>query len=172
MLQLDSPGTVSYLRAFLFKTAANIAIDRLRFRKVEVRRAEGHLLDGFAASPSTEQYISDAEELRLTTAYIEELPLQYREALLLSRFEPLSTSEIAERMGISERTVQYYIVESLVYIRARLERAARPKPPRIEVPGYSPIGLLTSTLSTFQLARNSVVNGSLAKPQGPLIRNV
>lgn len=132
MLQLDSPGTISYLRAFLFKTAANIAIDRLRSRKAEVRRAESRLLDGFATSLPTEQYISDAEELRLTTAYIEELPPQYREALLLSRFEPLSTSEIAARMGISERTVQHYIVESLVYVRARLERAARPKQPRAE----------------------------------------
>lgn len=132
MLQLDSPGTISYLRAFLFKTAANIAIDRLRSRKAEVRRTESCLLDGFVTSLPTEQYIADAEELRLTAAYIEELPPQYREALLLSRFEPLSTSEIAARMGISERTVQHYIVESLVYIRARLERAARPKQPRAE----------------------------------------
>src|SRR5580700_507376 len=30
LLSLDQPGAVSYLRAFLFKTAANIAIDRRR----------------------------------------------------------------------------------------------------------------------------------------------
>ena len=30
LLSLDQPGAVSYLRAFLFKTAANIAIDRGR----------------------------------------------------------------------------------------------------------------------------------------------
>lgn len=132
MLQLHSPGTVSYLRAFLFKTAANIAIDRLRSQKAEIRRAARGFLDGLATSLPAEQYISDAEELRLTTAYMEELPPQHREALLLSRFEPLSTPEIAKRMGVSERTVQHYIVESLVYIRARLERAARPKPPRAE----------------------------------------
>ena len=78
------------------------------------------------------KYICDSEELRLTTAYIEELPPQYREALMLSRFEPLSTSEIAKKMGVSERTVQHYIVESLVYIRARLARGARPKRPRVE----------------------------------------
>lgn len=130
MLQLDSPGTVSYLRAFLFTTAARIAIDRLRFRRAEVRRAERRLMDGFAVSLPAEQYISDEEELRLTTAYIEELPPKYREALLLSRLEPLSTAEIATRMGISERTVQHYIVEALVYIRARLDRATRPRPAR------------------------------------------
>ena len=125
MLQLDAPGTICNLRAFLFKTAANIAIDRLRFRKAEVRRVEGSLLGGPATSPPTEQHIADEEELRLTIAYIEELPSQYREVLLMSRFEPLSTKKIAATMGISERTVQHYIVESLIYIRARLERATR-----------------------------------------------
>lgn len=131
MLQLHSLGTVSYLRAFLFKTAANIAIDRLRSRKAQSRRAENPCPD-LATSVSTEQWVSDREELNLTTAYIKELPPQYREALLLSRFEPLSTSEIAKRMCISERTVQHYIVESLVYIRARLDRGARPKPSRVK----------------------------------------
>lgn len=130
MLQLHSLGTVSYLRAFLFKTAANIAIDRLRFQKAQSRRTENQFFD-MAAEASAEQWASDDEELNLTTAYIEELPPQYREVLLLSRFEPLSTSDIAKRMGISERTVQHYIVESLLYIRARLERGARPKSSRL-----------------------------------------
>jgi RNA polymerase sigma factor (sigma-70 family) len=129
MLQLVSPGTVSHLRAFLFKTAANIASDRLRYRKAALRRAERRLLSG---SLPTGQDICDAEELRLTAAYIDELPHLYREALLLGRFESLSTSEIAARMGISERTVRHYIAESLVYIHAQLERSARPKPRRAE----------------------------------------
>lgn len=127
MLQLHSPGTVSFLRAFLFKTAANIAIDRLRSRKAETRRIENPFFGGLAQALSTEQSICDAEQLRLTSAYIQELPAQHREALTLSRFETLSTPEIAQRMGVSERTVQHYIVESLLCIRARLDRAARPK---------------------------------------------
>jgi RNA polymerase sigma-70 factor (ECF subfamily) len=129
MLQLDSLGTVSYLRAFLFTTASRIAIDRLRLRQAEARRAERLLSDGLAMTLPVEQHVSDAEELRLTRTFIEELPPKYREALLLSRFEPLSTAAIAARMGVAERTVQHYIVESLVYIRARLDQATRPQPP-------------------------------------------
>src|SRR5262245_8726557 len=30
LLKLDQPGAVSFLRAFLFKTAANLAVDRIR----------------------------------------------------------------------------------------------------------------------------------------------
>src|SRR5690348_5364543 len=34
LLQLDQPQAVGFLRAFLFKTASNIAIDRLRRRRL------------------------------------------------------------------------------------------------------------------------------------------
>src|SRR6266566_4306305 len=37
LLSLDQPGAVSYLRAFLFKTAANLAVDRLRREDVHAR---------------------------------------------------------------------------------------------------------------------------------------
>src|SRR5688572_2123411 len=34
LLQLQHPGTVSFLRAYLFRIAANLAVDRIRQRKV------------------------------------------------------------------------------------------------------------------------------------------
>ena len=37
LLQLDRPGAVSFLRSYLFKTAANIAIDRARQRATHAR---------------------------------------------------------------------------------------------------------------------------------------
>src|ERR1700734_1997162 len=49
LLSLDQPGAVSYLRAFLFKTAANIAIDRRRrhqnYEKVAGRQLFGELTE-------------------------------------------------------------------------------------------------------------------------------
>src|SRR5450432_662785 len=43
LLSLDQPGAVSYLRAFLFKTAANIAIDRRRRNQIFDKAAGGQL---------------------------------------------------------------------------------------------------------------------------------
>jgi RNA polymerase sigma factor (sigma-70 family) len=40
LLQLHEPGTPSLLRAYLFKTATNLAIDRLRHRRVRQRAEE------------------------------------------------------------------------------------------------------------------------------------
>ena len=49
LLSLDQPGAVSHLRAFLFKTAANIAIDRCRrnqnFDKVAGRQLFSELTE-------------------------------------------------------------------------------------------------------------------------------
>src|SRR6202042_1479460 len=48
LLSLDQPGAVSYLRAFLFKTAANIAVDRLRRGILHTRVAALPLFHEFA----------------------------------------------------------------------------------------------------------------------------
>jgi len=40
LLQLQDPGTPSLLRAYLFKTATNLAIDRLRHRRVQHQAEE------------------------------------------------------------------------------------------------------------------------------------
>src|SRR5689334_22138496 len=40
LLSLDQPGAVSYLRSFLFRTAANIAIDRQRREEVHDRTTD------------------------------------------------------------------------------------------------------------------------------------
>jgi DNA-directed RNA polymerase specialized sigma24 family protein len=41
LLQIDRPGAVSFLRSYLFRTAENLAIDRLRQLREPHRRARG-----------------------------------------------------------------------------------------------------------------------------------
>src|ERR1051326_5478723 len=45
VLQLDQPGAVSFLRAYLYRTAANIAIDRIRHRQRAERLDESYDAD-------------------------------------------------------------------------------------------------------------------------------
>src|SRR5579859_6647978 len=52
LLSLDQPGAVSYLRSFLFKTAANIAIDRRR-RHLSYDKFAGQSLFGEFAENRT-----------------------------------------------------------------------------------------------------------------------
>lgn len=118
VLRLDAPEAVSYLRAFLFRTAANIAIDRLRSRNAETRAFD--LFESLNDEPSVERGAVASEELGLLARFIDELPPKCRQAFLLRRLHGLSAQEVAQRMGIPARTVRHYVVEAMVYCQGRL----------------------------------------------------
>src|SRR6267154_4784939 len=61
LLSLDEPGAVSYLRSFLFKTAANIAIDRRRRDAAHVRATELPLFHEFADVRTPERRVADEQ---------------------------------------------------------------------------------------------------------------
>jgi RNA polymerase sigma factor (sigma-70 family) len=125
LLSLDHREAVSYLRAFLFKTAANLATDRLRLRS---RR--GVLLIGrldcavFELSPERE--LEGEQTLTRLREAIDELPQKCREAFLLYRLEELRCEEIATRLGVQQRMVWRYIARALEYIRKRLGEEPQP----------------------------------------------
>jgi RNA polymerase sigma factor (sigma-70 family) len=130
LLGLSNRAAVSYLRAFLFKTAANLATDRLRER---TRR--GHLMDlanaelpVFELSP--ERQIDGEQALQRLHDAIAELPVKCREVFLLYRLEGLRAQEIAIRVGIQERMVWLYIARALEYLRGRVEGPTPPTSPR------------------------------------------
>ena len=61
LLSLDQPGAVSYLRAFLFKTAANIAIDRFQGKQAEYEQAR---TDAEAAEAAARKARKDLDAAR------------------------------------------------------------------------------------------------------------
>ena len=72
------------------------------------------------ADSLTEERI-DAESLReYINSLIEELPPSRREIFRLSRHEHLSYREIAERLSISEKTVETQVNRALRFLRDRL----------------------------------------------------
>ena len=52
---------------------------------------------------------------------VEELPENYRETFKLSRFGEMSNAAIAEQLGVSVKTVEYRITQSLKIIRVKLK---------------------------------------------------
>src|SRR5580704_6027662 len=64
LLSLDEPGAVSYLRAFLFKTAANIAIDRRRRHVHFDRVADQSLFGEFAENRTPERQVAAEQTLQ------------------------------------------------------------------------------------------------------------
>lgn len=121
LLQLDEPGAVSFLRAYLYRIAHNLATDRLR--KVAVRQA-AHADPFFAIADEEvgpDRRLAAREQLAIVAAAISELPDHVQTAFLLHRLEEVSTREIGNRLSVSERTAYNYVVKAMMHCRSRLE---------------------------------------------------
>lgn len=128
LLKLDQPGAVSFLRAFLFKTAANLAVDRIRHEQTTRRvKRETRFLDELITQPTPEQSASGQQELLLVERLIDELPPKCRRAFLLHKVYGLDFPDIAKQMGLGERMVRTYVVRAVLYCRAGLDVARADK---------------------------------------------
>lgn len=121
LLSLHEPGAVSYLRAFLYKTAANLATDRLRREDVHERATELPLFREFADMLSPERHVAGAQEIQRLERLLDELPPKCRRAFVLSRFYGMDFPSVAREMGLKERMVRTYVVRALLYCRTRFD---------------------------------------------------
>jgi RNA polymerase sigma factor (sigma-70 family) len=129
LLQLHEPGTPGLLRAYLFKTATNLAIDRLRHRSVRYRSEEQPEL--FEDLNPTRGDLGDPAEQLLAREqadqllrFLQELPIKCQQVMNLHRFEGVSQREVAMHLGISERMVRRYVTYAMVYCHLRLDGMA------------------------------------------------
>jgi len=121
LLSLDQPGAVSYLRAFLFKTAANIAIDRRRRHQNFDKFAGRQLFTELAENRTPERQLSGEQTLRHLGALIEGMPPKCRESFVMNQIHGLDAATIAGRLGISDSMVRKYVVRALLLCRAHID---------------------------------------------------
>ncbi len=123
LLELERTGAVSFLRAYLFRIALNLAIDRIRSRNQRQRIDSVKLqpIEDLIGQAVVDQHVLAEDEVRVFRASLRELEEPYGQAFLLSRVDGLSTREIAHRLGKSERMVRRYVVHAMLYCRHRLD---------------------------------------------------
>jgi RNA polymerase sigma factor (sigma-70 family) len=126
VLQLHEPGAPGLLRAYLFKTAANLAVDRLRHRRVRQRSEDQAQL--FEELNTTRGEVDDPAEQLLAREqadqllrFLQELPIKCQQVMSLHRFEGISQRDVAVRLRISERMVRRYVTYAMVFCHLRLE---------------------------------------------------
>ena len=126
LLNLDQPDTISYVRAFLFRIAANLATDRLKQRHRRSQLRNLLFFDTGEVGSTPEKGLSAKEELQIVRNAIEELPAKCKTAFLLHKIHDLSVMETADQMNLSIRMVRLYIARALAHCRERLDNAASP----------------------------------------------
>lgn len=112
-------------RAFIFRVASNLAIDRIRQDRYRAGlHSDDVPLDDFCdplASPE-KRYLGE-EAIEQLGKSLEALPSNARLALLLNRLEGLTHAQIAKRLGVSESMVGKYIVQAMRHCRDWLRRS-------------------------------------------------
>lgn len=124
LLQKDDLAQVESADRYLFVTAANLARDYFRYQKVRV----AHPVAGFAEQLhrmddfDPERILGGRQELDILMAALNEMPERMRNIFILARLENLPRTEIAQRLGISKRTVEAQITLATACLAERRRR--------------------------------------------------
>lgn len=115
------------LRAWLFRTVRNLALNLRRDTATRERLLDDPLVTDTAAVPrpttAADLTVEGRELQAKVAALLQELPARQREALMLSRVEGLSHADVAAAMGCAPRTVNNHLVAALGTLRRRLADA-------------------------------------------------
>lgn len=130
-LRLQRMGPISPVKnpyAFLLRMAANLAVDQARSRSRVTPRSEADaLLEAVDPGPSPEQVAETSADMERMIRTIERLPPRRREVLILVRWEGLPQQAVADRLGVSLRTVEYELKRAQDRISACMGAAERRK---------------------------------------------
>jgi RNA polymerase sigma-70 factor (ECF subfamily) len=126
----QATGPITNGRAYLFRMANNLVLDRARGRRRSMRRervwleAEGAAaqLPEDRADPGepADEIISRQQEAQVLRDAIADLPEGARRALRLYRFDEIGQKEIAEIMGISRSGVEKHLALAMKRLRQAL----------------------------------------------------
>lgn len=107
-------------KSFLFSVTYHEAISWIRKEKSEKRRINEFVhISGFQTN-ETEKSIEFKNIEGIANQLIEELPEKRKEIFKLSREQGYSNKDIAERLGISVKTVENQMTSALKYLREKL----------------------------------------------------
>lgn len=106
--------------SFIFTITRNLLLNELRTRlkNEKIKEKIGKLAVAIEYS-FIEQLESDEIKIKIDRA-IMELPDRQKEIFILSRIEGLSHKEIAERLLITSKTVEYHLAKATVLLKKKL----------------------------------------------------
>ncbi len=108
VLRVHEREPVASPRGLLFATARNLALDQVRRQQVIAFEPITEISDSFVLKDEANvaETVSQRQEFDLLTQAIQSLPDRCRQVFTLRTAYGLSQREIAERLGISENTVE------------------------------------------------------------------
>lgn len=122
--ELDNP------KAYLYQTASNLAIDKIRREKLHTAYVQSEMIDTSAGIQPVEtdtycpeRQLQAREQLSKVESALEQLPHKCRQAFMLHRVRNLSYNDIAQEMNVSVSSVEKYILQALKHCRKCIKEA-------------------------------------------------
>jgi RNA polymerase sigma-70 factor (ECF subfamily) len=109
-------------QSYLYRSVYNNSMMVLRKARKEYSLEDGHFTEPETGNPDPSQILIYAEVSNQVSRAIAELPGRTREIFLLNRQEGLKYREIAEKLGISVKTVEANMGKALLALRNSLEK--------------------------------------------------
>jgi RNA polymerase sigma factor (sigma-70 family) len=118
LASLENVKNIRNPRQYAAQTAISIALNLARHARVVPMIPVGDLEELGLASlePSPERAINSQDELKQLENTLRELPPLCRTAFLLRRVDGLSQKEVADKLGISVKTVEKYMARSVRFL--------------------------------------------------------
>lgn len=119
----ELPAHIENPRAFVFRVAANLAINHLRQEQFRGRHVEFGAVpeDVASAEPAAESRLADQELLAHMLAAVRELPPKCREVFVLRRFHQMKMEDIAAQLGVSLSMVEKHLRRAVVHCTMQLK---------------------------------------------------
>ncbi len=125
VMKVENAEELEHVRAYLFQTASNLALNRIRKQKYQdvyqrsVESAANPERDGMVASP--ERAAAARQQLQRVEKALNELPKKCRRAFLLHRTRHMTYQQIAVELGVSVSTVEKYMIRALELCRKKVQ---------------------------------------------------
>jgi RNA polymerase sigma factor (sigma-70 family) len=122
-----STDRIANARAYFFVTVRNIVAEQLRrSRVVSIETiADVDTLNIPDGDGGPERRLSGREEIEQLERLLAQLPPKCREVFELRKFSELSQREIAERLQVSESTVEKHLVKAVRFVMREMKKARR-----------------------------------------------
>ncbi|HEX4987064.1 MAG TPA: sigma-70 family RNA polymerase sigma factor [Burkholderiales bacterium] len=116
-LGLPDRQSVREPRAYFYRVAINIAVDRMRARSLHAEQpgVDESIVDPM---PLPDRHTGARMQLERLQQAVDALPPRCREVFLLFKVEGLGQEDIAARLGISRNMVEKHVIRALVSLRA------------------------------------------------------
>jgi len=120
-VQAIDPAGIENPKAFLYRLASNLFVDKLRSARRRRARDEAYAqshteaagMDLVAQTPDPQQIVDSRQQLQQLIQSVDSLPPQCRRVFMLHKLEGLSYAEVAQSLGISKSAVEKHMMTAL-----------------------------------------------------------